>query len=383
MDMINFRHIDTLLQKFVDSGLPGCSCSVVHRGATVYEGYAGYADLSEKRPIGPDTIFRLYSMSKVITCTAASMLYERGLYLLNDPLYDYLPEFRHPLVYRQGEDGTLYASPATTPIRIKDLFMMSSGLTMHGDRTETERQVAKLSLKEIPDLRTFAKRLADIPLAFDPGTRWHYGFSHDMLGALIEALTGKPFGRFLKEEIFDPLGMNDTFFRIPEDKMGRLTTLYAPSEDGVVPNLEHEWIYRPDTAIEFGGHGLLSTLGDYGRFAQMLARGGELEGSRILGRKTIALMATDHLDAIQLADMEVPGTWPGYGYGLGVRVMIDRAKGGSNSTLGEFGWAGAAGSWMAVDPEEELSIVYMQGLLPKEYDESRGHKLRAAIYGSL
>ncbi|MDI4646363.1 serine hydrolase domain-containing protein [Cohnella hashimotonis] len=383
MSTYTFRHVDALLKRFVDQGLPGCSCSVVRRGETVYEGFAGYADLATRRPIGPDTIFRLFSMTKVITCTAALMLYERGFYLLNDPLSEYLSEFRHPSVYRQGENGTLYTSPAVAPIQVKHLFMMASGLTMYGDRTETERQVSKLSLKEIPDLRSFAKRLADIPLAFDPGTRWHYGFSHDMLGALIEVLSGKPFGQFLKEEIFEPLGMHDTFFRIPEDKKDRLTTLYAPSEEGPTPNMENEWLNRQDTTIEFGGHGLLSTLRDYGRFTQMLARGGELDGARILGRKTIELMATDHLDARQRADMALPGTWPGYGYGLGVRVMTDRAKGGSNSTAGEFGWAGAAGSWMAADLEEELSVVYMQGLLPKEYDEIRGHKLRAAIYSAL
>lgn len=372
-----------MLQRFVDNGLAGCACSVVHRGKTIYEGYYGYADLEVQRPIGPDTIYRLYSMTKVITCTAALILFERGRYLLTDPLYDYLPEFQNPLVYRHGEDGTLYTSPAKTPIRIKDLFMMTSGLTMHGDRTETERQVSKLSIKDIPDARTMAKLLADIPLAFDPGTRWHYGFSHDVLGALIEALTGKTFGQFLKEEIFEPLGMNDTFFRIPDGKRSRLSTLYSQTDDGLTPNLENEAIYQPEATIECGGHGLLSTLEDYGRFTQMLARGGEQNGVRILGRKTIELMATNHLNAIQLADMEALGTWPGYGYGLGVRVVNDRPKGGINGTSGEFGWAGAAGTWMAADPKEELSIVYMQGLMQKEYDESRGHKLRAAIYSTI
>ncbi|MEI2396174.1 serine hydrolase domain-containing protein [Paenibacillus phytohabitans] len=381
--MGKFNHIDTLLQKFVDNGLAGCACSVVHHGETIYEGYFGYADLAEKRPTEPDTIYRLHSMTKVITCTAALMLYERGLYLLNDPLYDYLPEFRKPLVYRQGEDGTLYTSPAVTNIRIKDLFMMTSGLTMYGDRTETERQVAKLSLKEIPDVRTMAKMLAEIPLAFDPGTRWHYGFSHDVLGALIEVLSGKSFGQFLKEELFEPLGMNDTFFRIPGDKKYRLSTLYALKDDGLTPDFDNDAFYQSDVTIECGGHGLLSTLSDYGRFTQMLACGGELDGARILGRKTIELMATNHLDARQLSDMQVPGTWPGYGYGLGVRVMMDRAKGGINGSPGEFGWGGAAGTWMAADPDEELSIVYMQGLLPKEYNEIRGHKLRAAIYGAI
>lgn len=177
--------------------------------------------------------------------------------------------------------------------------------------------------------------------------------------------------------------MNDTFFRIPDDKKNRLSTLYSQTDDGLTPNLDNDWIYQPDATLEFGGHGLLSTLKDYGRFTQMLARGGELDGGRILGRKSIELMATNHLDATMIADMEAPGTWPGYGYGLGVRVIMDRAKGGNNGSLGEFGWAGAAGTWMAADPKEKLSIVYIQGLMPKEYNEIRGHKLRAAIYGAI
>ena len=335
IQMGNFHHVDALLQHIANDSVAGCACSVIHRGEKIYEGYFGYADLEEKRPIGSNTIYRLYSMTKVITCTAALMLYERGLYLLNDPLYDYLPEFRNPQVYRKGVEGMLYTSPAAKPILVKDLLKMTSGLTMHGDRTETERQVSKLQLQNIPSLRAFVQQLSDIPLAFEPGNRWHYGFSHDVLGALIEVLSGKSYGQFLKEEIFEPLGMNNTFFRIPDEKRNQLSTLYSQSDKGLSPNEDNEWIYQPDATIEFGGHGLLSTLGDYEKFTQMLARGGELDGARILGNKTIELMATNHLDEIQLADMELPGTWPGYGYGLGVRVMIDRAKGGSNSSYGE------------------------------------------------
>lgn len=379
--MENYRHVEALLQSFVDKGLTSCACSVVHRGETVYEGYFGYANPAENRPVGPETIFRIYSMTKVITCTAALMLYERGLFLLTDPLYDYLPEFRNPLVYRRERNGSLYTSSAATPIRIMDLFKMTSGLTMHGDRNETERQVSNLSLKDISNVRTMAKMLSEIPLAYDPGTRWHYGFSHDVLGALIEVLSGKSLGQFLKDEIFEPLGMNDTFFRIPDNKKSRLSTLDAETEREFT--ITSDSIYQLNATLECGGHGLLSTLRDYARFTQMLARGGELDGTRILGRKTLGLMTTNHLDSTQLADMEAEGTWPGYGYGLGVRVITDRAKGGINSSSGEFGWAGAAGTWMAADPDEELSIVYMQGLLPNKYNEIRGHKLRAAIYGAI
>lgn len=382
-----FDNLNPLLKSFVERGPAGCACSVTRRGETLYEGYFGYADLEKKTPISTDTIYRIYSMSKVVTCTAALMLYERGLYLLNDPLDEYLPEFKNSMVYRQAPDGTVYTSPGSRPIRIKDLFTMSSGLPYPGNDNDTARGIAKVmnglsSNGGKFDVRTLTKAIAEIPLAFDPGTHWMYGLSHDVLGALIEVLSGKKFGEFLKDEIFDPLGMKDTFFRIPEDKKPRLCSLYDRSEDGTLTkNEKMDADYQPDAAFESGGAGLLSTLGDYSRFAEMLARGGELKGVRLLGSKTINLMSTNHLCPQQLVDFN----WPyqaGYGYGLGVRVMIDPATGGSNSSLGEFGWCGMAGTWVLIDPKEELSAVYMQQMFPN-FEAYHQPRLRAVIYGAL
>ncbi|MDR6550535.1 serine hydrolase domain-containing protein [Paenibacillus qinlingensis] len=379
------ERVTPLLKRMMENGPAGCACTVVRRGEVLYEETLGYADVEKQKEITLDTIYRIYSMTKVITCTAALMLYEKGLYLLNDPLEKYLPAFKNQQAFQDNENGTKSSSPVTNPILIKDLFTMTSGLTYGGDGTETERLTRSMlenARRETMDMQTLSNGLASIPLEFEPGTRWKYGFSHDVLTALIEVLTGQTFGAFLQKEIFDPLGMIDTSFRITEDKRDRLCTIYDRAEGGALtPNTKMDASYQPQSRYESGGAGLLSTLGDYSRYAQMLAKGGEHEGVRILSPKTIQLMATNHLNPQQLSDFN----WQqlrGYGYGLGVRVMMDPAAGGINSSIGEFGWAGLAGSYMLIDPKEELSVVYMQQLVPSQ--EPIIHpRLRNAIYGAL
>ena len=384
--MKSLEKLHPLLKSFVDKGPAGCACSVTYQGETRFEDYVGLQDLESAKPITADTIYRIYSMSKVVTCVAALMLYERGLFLLNDPLEEYLPEFKDPKVYRMTEKGEKYITSATRSIRIKDLFTMTSGLTYEGDGNETEREVKKamqlLRRDNTFNVRKLSEALAKIPLAFDPGTEWRYGLSHDVLGALIEVLSGKTFGEFLSEEIFQPLSMNDTFFKIPDEKKHRLCSLYVRNEEGsLLKNTRLDEQYQPGTLFESGGAGLLSTLSDYSTFAHMLANGGELDGVRILGRKTVELMSTNHLTSDQLSFYN----WDylaGYGYGLGVRTMKSPTAGGSNSSIGEFGWSGLAGTWVLIDPKEKLSAVYMQQMMPnlEAYHQPR---LRNVIYGSL
>lgn len=388
--MNKFHRLSPLLKNFVENGPAGCACSVTHHRELLYENYVGYADLEEKKPITSDTIYRIYSMTKVVTCVAALILYERGLYLLNDPLEEYLPEFKNPEVYASSSKTGFHTMPASRSIQVKDLFRMTSGLTYQGDDTHVERQVSKVmaDLKRQDsdtnrlDVRALSKALATIPLAFDPGSEWKYSLSHDVLGAFIEVLSGKSFGQFLKEEIFDPLEMHDTSFHISDEKKERLCSLYNRSGDGKLEkNNSMDTNFWPNSIFESGGGGLLSTLGDYSRFAHMLANGGELNGVRILGLKTIQLMATNHLDYHLLSSLG----WNynmGYGYGLGVRVMVDNTYGGSNSSIGEFGWSGMAGTWVMIDPKEKLSAVYMQQMLPN-FEAYHQPRLRNAIYGAL
>lgn len=385
--MTQFTNLNPLLKSFTEKGPSGCACSVVHKGELKYQECFGYADLETKTPITPDTLYRIFSMTKVITCTAALKLYERGLFQLNDPLEEYLPEFKNPLVYKYTANNALYTTPALSPIRIRDLFTMTSGLTYDGEDTETGREVSK-KLKEWKtaeykyDTRTFTKMLASIPLSFDPGTHWRYSLSHDVLAAFIEVVAGKKFSQFLKEEIFNPLGMKHTFHRLPNEMKNNLCSFYNRSEDGkLVKSLERDIHNHPEDTFEGGGSGLLSTLGDYQRFCQMLTRGGELGGEKILSRKTIDLMSTNHLNAQQQADY----IWPhhaGYGYGLGVRVMTEPAKAGCNGTIGEFGWSGLLGTWMMIDQKEDLSVVYMQQMFPS-LEEYCAPRLRSVVYGSL
>ncbi|RXI96332.1 class A beta-lactamase-related serine hydrolase [Anaerobacillus alkaliphilus] len=380
--MEGLERLRPLLKSFVEKGPAGCALTVTHHGEQLFEEYVGLADVESNRSIGPETIYRIFSMTKIVTCTAALMLYERGLFLLDDPLEEYLPEFKNAQVYRRDKEGGIYTTPSTRPILIKDLFTMTSGLTYGGRNDETEIQVQKvLASGEGMTLRNMSKTLASIPLAFDPGTEWRYSFSHDVLGALIEVVSGKTLGQFFKDEIFDPLDMKDTFHRIPQDRVERLCSLYNYTTSGLTKNIAFDRDHQSDASFEGGGSGLLSTIGDYSKFAHMLANGGELNGVRILGKNTIQLMATNHLSSEQLTNYN----WPflsGYGYGLGVRVMMDPTVAGINSTLGEFGWCGLAGTWVLIDTKEKLSAVYMQQMMPN-FEAYHQPRIRNVIYGAL
>ncbi|WP_426446109.1 serine hydrolase domain-containing protein [Paenibacillus sp. S-38] len=388
--MKRMNRLTELMQGFVEKGPAGCACSVSKDGELLYQDYVGYANLESRQPITEDTVYRIFSMTKVVTCAAALILYERGRFLLNDPLHEYLPEFKDPQVLQTDSAGALSTVPAQQPIRVKDLFAMTSGLTYGGERTETERRVSRWLEEQRRgedgtaklDARSLSRGLAAIPLAFEPGTRWQYGFSHDVLGALIEVLSGRTLGQFMQEEIFRPLGMKDTSFKLTAETQGRLCTHYNRAEDGTLtPSTQFDDPYQPDSRFESGGAGLLSTIGDYSKFAQMLALGGEGNGERILSPGTVRLMAANQLSPVQLQDYN----WSylaGFGYGLGVRTLMDPAAAGSNASIGEFGWSGLAGTWVMIDPKEKLSAVYMQQMLPN-FEAVHQPRLRNVIYGAL
>ncbi len=382
--------LTALLQHFVGNGLPGCACMVTKDEKTIYENYLGFADIDKELPITDETIYRIFSMTKVVTCTAALMLYERGLFLLNDPLEDYLPEFKNQRVFEKQENGKYIERPASYKITVKDLFTMTSGITYPGEANETERMTARAKSDidqrvrqgEAIDVRTISKMIASIPLAFEPGSQWNYGLSHDVLGAFIEVLSGKTFGQFLKDEIFDPLQMEDTFFNVPENKQHRISNVYFCNEQGkLVSAKEADETFQIDFPYENGGAGLFSTLRDYNRFAQMLANGGQLNGVQIIGRKTIELMSQNHL-TLENSNNYNWDYLKGYGFGLGVRVMEKPTLGGINSSIGEFGWSGMLGTWVLIDPKEKLSAVYMQQMYPnlEAYHQPR---LRSVIYGAI
>ncbi|MUG45323.1 serine hydrolase domain-containing protein [Paenibacillus woosongensis] len=386
--MGDFRHLDAMLDGFTKKNLAGCACAVARHGEILYEGYHGYANVSKGIPVSDETVFRLFSMTKVIVCTAAMMLFERGHFLLNEPLHEYIPEYKNPQVVKAKPNGEIYMEAAKNPIQIKDAFCMTAGIPYPFGESEPARQLRALQQKLKDEhgkysLLTEVKAAAQVPLAFEPGTQWLYGYGHDLVGALIEVISGKSLGQFLQEELFSPLGMTSTGYRYRDNIEERMASCYSPAADGTLQEVPG-WLdehHQADSIYESGGVGLYSTLKDYLAFTQMLANGGVWKGERIIGRKTIDLMRTNHLNDRQLADFH-NSYLAGYGYGLGVRTMMDPAAGHSNSSIGEFGWTGAAGTWASIDPSEGFSVVYMHQLFPN-MEEYHHLRVRAAAYGSL
>ncbi len=386
--MNRFENVNTVMKKIAGHGVPGSSIAIHKGGEALYESYQGMADIEDAKPITEKTLFRIYSMTKVIAVAAALMLYERGEFLLTDPVEEYLPQFRGIQVSDCDWQGNVFSRPPKSPLLVKHLFSMTSGVVSGGNSSETSRGYssgAAQAQKEHGDdysIAHYTDVIAKTPLAFDPGEHWRYGSSLDVLARMLEVIAGKTFGQFLKEEIFNPLGMEDTFFKLPEEKAERLCSMYRVTDAGLQKVTNMDGNYRPGTKIEYASGGLISSLGDYSRFAQALACG-HWKGVSILGKRTVALMAQNQLSPQAFRDFqEKMRHYAGYGYGLGVRTMIDTSAAGSNGCAGEFGWYGMAGSWMLVDPANELSIVYMQQTLPamEGYVQSR---LRNAVYSAI
>ncbi len=384
------KRLDFLLNSFLVDGPSGCSCSVYHRGELVYDNCFGKIDLESNSPLDGSSLFRIYSMTKVITCAAALKLFEEGRFLMHDPLSDYLPEFSRMTVLKAGANGLTERRPSPSPIRIKDLFAMTSGLCYGDDDAGAGREMARLVRRlsgkarrgEKISLRDYSREVARMPLAFEPGTRWRYGISHDVLGALIEELSGVSFEDYLAREFFLPLGMEDTSFRLAREKKSRLAAYYIhrPGGDYRLCEEDDYW-FTSDCWPAMGGAGLLSTLGDYQTFASMMAESGTWKGRRYLGRSTIDMMRTNLLKPAMFDDYN----WDylkGYGYGFGVRTAMDRGAGGINSTPGEFGWSGMLGTFVLIDPEERLSVVYMQQMMPNR-EAFHQPRIRAVVYGAL
>ena len=378
--------VENTLERFVSSGqIAGCSAKIMVGDEVCFEGSFGYADIEKKIPITGDTIFRIASMSKMTTVVALMQLYEQGLFKLWDPVSEYLPGFKNPTIAVEKPDGSYEIVPAKGEVTLRQLFTMTSGVPYAG----TENAAARISLEEHkkyaasgkpePETVDYCNLVGKLPLAFEPGEKWMYGFSIDILGAVVEVISGKPFGEYLKENVFDPLGMKDTGFFVPAEKQPRLARLYHINE-GLRPEESNE-APSAKPAFESGGGGLFSTVSDYSRFAQMLLHYGTLDGVRILGRKTVNLISRDHLTPQQQATHDW-ATQRGYGYGLGVRVMTHPEVADINGSFGEWGWDGAFGNWFCIDPAEELTCVYLTTNIPGDHYRFIP-KLMASMYASL
>lgn len=385
------ERIHQLLEHFTDIGPPGCALSVSVGGETIYEDYVGYADIESKKLLGPDSLFRLYSSTKVVTAVAFMILLERGQVLLDDPVQKYLPEFAHPAYVCYTGNNIESYRPAGE-LTIKHLLTMTAGFTYDG-KGGTVREKTALAFEELErkggfTLREFSWKIAEIPLAFEPGSSWHYGVCLDVLGAVIEVISGKSFGQFLREEILTPLGMNSTYFFCPSNRREDLTTAYRRTDGMLIPDTSLDYRLEESYLFESGGGGLVSTLRDMAVFVQMLSMGGTLGGVRILGRKTIELMCRNHLTPGQLEDFQKThrNGWKfmaGYGYGLGVKTLLNPAASNCSGSVGEFGWAGMAGTLLLADPSEKLAVAYMQQLMPDNLEGYCHPRLRNMVYSLL
>jgi len=363
--------IDQYIERHIQADHFAGAVTVVARHGKVVQFKAyGMQDIESKTPMSPDSIFRIYSMTKPITSVAVMMLFEEGRFLLNDPVSTYLPDFEDLEVSVENVDETTGEKisttvPANREVTIRDLLRHTSGLTygFWGPSAVDKMYLDLGVLSKDKTIQDTVAKLGEIPLKHQPGTVWEYSVSTDVLGRFVEVVSGRPFDEFLEERIFNPLGMKDTGFFVPEEAAHRLTTVYVPNEDNTAIHPQD-----PDRARNFtepptyfsGGGGLLSTGADYLRFAQMLLNGGELDGTRILGRETIELMTRDHL-----GDIPIWGDVGSYGFGLGFMVYPDRGDSGSILSPGSFGWGGMAHTTFWVDPEEELIGIFLIQILPR------------------
>ena len=381
--------VENLIKREIDNGnIVGASMLVIHKNREIYHNTFGYADKENKVLMKRDTIFRMFSMTKPITAVATMILAERGEIDLLDPVSKYFQEYKNQLVYNDNND----LEPAKREITISDLLNMTSGIP-YPDDTKSGKElgdmlrgfIKKREMGESVTTQDYVRAIGKIPLLFQPGEKWSYGFSADILGGIIEIVSNKKFSEFLRDEIFLPLGMKDTGFFVPKEKRDRFAAIYRFDEnEKFLKPFKESFLgeyYGEDVAFESGGAGLVSTLDDYSKFAMMMINKGKYNGVRILGRKTIEFMIKDKLTDKQKVDF----TWDsikGYGYGCLMRILINQGEAGTNASLGEFGWDGWTGNYIIMDPKEELIFMYFiqrcdSGVTPVV------RKLRMAIYAAI
>ncbi len=380
------------MRRWVDSGkLPGLLVAIVRNDRLAWFETCGYRDVETKRAVEPDTIYRIYSMTKPITTVAALMLYEEGCFQLDDPVAKFIPAFADTRVFAGGDADSFTTEPLVRPVTVHDLMIHTSGLTYgfqheHAvDALYRKRQVEFNA--NIGPLAGVVEAAAAHPPLFQPATRWHYSVSTDALGRLVETCSGVPLDTFFDERILRPLDMRDTGFHVPEGQGDRLASSYIQADDGglalVDPAGESRFL-EPAVTLS-GGGGLVSTAADYLRFVRMLRGHGTLEGARILGRKSVELMTTNHLPG-DLADMGRPRfaemPFAGIGFGLGVSVLLDPAKARILGSPGEYAWGGMASTAFWADPAEDMIVLLLTQLMPSSAYPIR-RELRVLTYQAL
>ncbi len=385
-----------LRRRYIAPGkIAGCQLAIVRHGQLAHHSVLGMRDLERAVPVTDDTIWRLYSMTKPITGVALLSLYEQGLFQLDDPVHRFIPSFRKMQVVERASDGTKTLVDAKRPITMRHAMMHTTGIG-YGPKG------AQLDMATIgkpgghglfgggATLESVMDRLAAEPLRFHPGDQWLYSLSTDLCARLVEVISGQRFDEYLRATIFEPLGMTSTSFHVPETEANRLAALYTRGPDKSLVLLDDpaKSAYRREPTFLSGGGGLLGTTADYLRFAQMLVNRGELDGVRILSRKTVELMSANHLPGGRdLAAFASPGGYgetgfAGMGFGLTVAVSQGPAESGAAGSRGEFMWGGAASTIFWIDPVEDLAVVFMTQLIPSGTFNFRG-QLKSLVYGAI
>lgn len=387
-----------LLERYIEPGkIAGAVTLVARHGQVAHLSALGMRDRERKHPMTEDTIFRFYSMTKPLTSVALMMLVEEARCALSDPVHRYIPSWEQLRVFRHGAWPTFVTDPPQRPMTIRDLLTHTSGLTygfMLRDAVDAAYRQLGISGAAPGDpkpatLQEMVDKLARVPLLFSPGTRWNYSVATDVVGHLVEVISGQRFDAFLRARILEPLGMRDTGFSVPAGAGERFAANYRRGADGTLA-LDDDPLTSPyGQAPTFlsGGGGLVSTAEDYRRFCQMLLDGGEYDGARLIGPKTIELMTENHLpggsDLAPLATGSFSeSTFDGVGFGLGFAVCVDPAKRGLHGSLGEYYWGGAASTAFWIDPVEDLLVIFLAQLMPSTTYDFRG-QLRSLVYSAI
>jgi len=383
---------DYLKEQYVEPGkYVGTLTLVARKGEIAYLDALGFMDRENKKAMQEDAIFSIYSMSKPITSIALMQLYEKSLFRLDDPIHWHIPSWRNLRVYESGLYPNFLTSRPKRHMTIRDLLSHMSGLTYDFMlRTNVDAAYRKTKLQATGDLQAMIDTLAKLPLEFSPGDQWNYSVSTDVCGYLVEHFSGMKLDKYFQKHIFDPLGMEDTGFSCAKEKVDRLASLYEqhPKKGPVLVDPGGAKTARvKKRKMLSGGGGLLSTMSDYYRFCSMLLNKGELDGTRIIGRKTLAMMASNHLpDNKDLTEMSQSAfsetTYQGVGFGLGFSVILDPVKTQSLTDVGEYGWGGAASTVFWVNPKEEMVVIFLTQLLPSSTYQVR-RELRSLVYSSL
>jgi CubicO group peptidase (beta-lactamase class C family) len=392
------RISDHLMRNYIEPGkIAGCQVAVARRGHQAFFRSFGQMDVAAAKPMADDTIFRIYSMTKPITSIALMSLYEQGMFQLDDPVSRFVPSWHAQRAYVSGEGETMVTEPLNRPVSIRDMLRHTGGLTYGGGlpgvgiQHPVDHIYRGLKVRSVgggDSMISFMDKLSQTPLVYQPGERWMYSLSTDVCGALVEIISGKPFGQYLQETIFDPLGMVDTAFQVSADKQHRFAANYSRAEDKSLKLIDdpQKSPYLQTPGFLSGGGGLTGTTADYMRFCEMLRRGGELDGARIIGPRTLAMMHMNHLKDGQDLTQAAIGAFSetsnaGVGFGLGFASTMDQVAAGVLGG-GDYYWGGAASTIFSVDPKEDLSMVFMTQLMPSSTFNFRG-QLKSIIYSSI